>query len=164
MWQKDGFANPRDSVVDSLKQLQEFLEKIPACFSKLDDEARLVPLGPGKWSRQQILGHLVDSALNNLQRLTEAAFLPQPYQIRPYRQEDLVLVNGYQELPPGYLVDLWTALNRQLLWVVRRQLPDLQGIAVANPYEAGGLRDLAWVFCDYVAHLEHHWKQLHFSC
>jgi ribosome biogenesis SPOUT family RNA methylase Rps3 len=35
-------------------------------------------LNPKKWSKKQILGHLVDSGINNLQRFTEIQFEEKP--------------------------------------------------------------------------------------
>src|SRR5262249_26546499 len=38
----------------------------------LGEEFVNAPLGPGKWSRKQVLGHLIDSASNNHRRFVEA--------------------------------------------------------------------------------------------
>mgnify|MGYP003521561386 CR=1 FL=1 len=49
-------------------RLQKILEEIPAqlyIFSEAD--AALKP-APGKWSKKEVLGHLIDSASNNHQR------------------------------------------------------------------------------------------------
>ena len=50
---------------------------------------------PSKWSKKEILGHLVDSGVNNLQRFTEIQFHPKPYVLRNYNQDELVKINDY---------------------------------------------------------------------
>ena len=51
---------------------------------------------PEKWSKKEILGHLIDSAVNNLQRFTEIQFQDKPYPIQKYDQDQLVIANDYQ--------------------------------------------------------------------
>ena len=46
---------------------------IPA-LTAIADVASAVPRAPGKWSRKEILGHLIDSALNNHERFVRAQF------------------------------------------------------------------------------------------
>lgn len=113
---------------------------------------------PGKWSKLEIVGHLVDSALNNLKRFTEAQFSPLPYPIQPYSQNDLVRVNLYGQMPVSELMALWQALNRQILWVSQAIPAD----KLTNPvvFTNGQVQTLAWLITDYVAHLEHHLHQL----
>ena len=63
-------------------------------FEKLLDEnainfatirnAILEAKNPGKWSKKEILVHLVDSAIHNLVRFTEINYVEKPYQHRPY--------------------------------------------------------------------------------
>ena len=51
---------------------------------------------PEKWSKKEILGHLIDSGVNNLQRFTEIQFEDKPYRIKKYNQDGLVVANDYQ--------------------------------------------------------------------
>jgi hypothetical protein len=115
---------------------------------------------PGKWSRQEILGHLIDSAINNLKRFTEIQFLPQPYTVQSYQQEQLVFVNNYQRLPLEHLLNLWQALNRQILYVAQ-QIPQERLLFPVNPqYDNNEMKNLEWIITDYVAHMEHHFRQI----
>ncbi|NJN28609.1 MAG: DinB family protein [Cyclobacteriaceae bacterium] len=45
---------------------------------------------PGKWSKKEVLGHLIDSGINNLQRFTEIQYESKPYKVREYKQDELV--------------------------------------------------------------------------
>src|SRR5215211_2912506 len=99
-------------------RLAGHIANMPTKFTALPQEKRLLQPAPGKWSPQEILGHLIDSALNNLRRFTEIQFLPQPFTVIGYQQDNLVAVNHYQQLPAEHLMALWQQLNRQIIYVV----------------------------------------------
>jgi len=74
---------------------------------------------------------------------------------------ELVGINRYQEVPLPHLLALWESLNRQILFVIEGLSPGQLALAVLPGYADGATRTLAWVFCDYVAHLEHHLRQVY---
>ena len=113
---------------------------------------------PGKWSKQEILGHLIDSALNNLKRFTDAQYAPQPYQVLRYQQDDCVIINRYQQLPLEHLLQLWSLLNKQIFYVVSNIPADKLAYTIITP--AGESKTLEWLAIDYVEHMEHHLKQI----
>src|SRR5713226_3027185 len=49
-------------------ELERILETAGRRMLELDDRAAGAPTAPGKWSRKEIIGHLIDSAANNHQR------------------------------------------------------------------------------------------------
>lgn len=159
-WQNAGFFREEINVAIAMDQLGDHVKQMVARFEKFSNDELLNKSGPDKWSRQEILGHLVDSALNNLKRFTEIQFLPQPYTVLPYRQNELVEVNQYQNLPLDHLLDLWKALNRQIIHVVKNIPKEKLNYAVDPQYDNREMKSLGWIICDYVAHLEHHLKQL----
>ena len=160
MWEISGFAGDNTDVSPAMEKLQRHISELPALIKKYSSTDFLKPLAPGKWSRQQVLGHLVDSALNNLRRFTEIQFTSQPYTITPYNQDKLVEVNHYQDMQLDELIALWQAVNRQILWVVNKIPAKKLNNPVAPGYADGEMRTLEWVIVDYVAHLEHHLAQL----
>ena len=103
---------------------------------------------------------MIDSAINNLKRFTEIQFLPQPYSIIAYKQNELVIVNDYQTLPLDHLLDLWQALNRQIVFIVRNIPAEKLNYPVDLQYENKELETLGWIICDYVAHMDHHFRQI----
>ncbi len=113
---------------------------------------------PEKWSKLEIIGHLIDSAINNLQRFTEIQFEPRPYQIRRYNQDELVKANAYQEADSGKLIALWISLNIRILAIMKRQTDTTLAYPIILP--DGEPSDLRFLMTDYVDHLEHHVKQL----
>jgi len=65
---------------------------------------------PEKWSRVEILGHLVDSARNNTERLVRA-LSADSLEWPSYRQNEQVSVQRYHESPAAQTLALWVALK-----------------------------------------------------
>ncbi|WP_276500940.1 DinB family protein [Terrimonas pollutisoli] len=159
-WQTDGFFAEETNIGEAMNRLSHHIEGMESIYATFSPEQLLQKPAPGKWSKQEILGHLVDSAINNLKRFTEIQFLPQPYQVVSYRQNELVAVNAYQQLPLQHLLELWKALNQQIIYVVQNIPAEKLNYAVDPQYDNKELKTLGWIICDYVAHLEHHLAQI----
>ena len=120
------------------------------------------PAREGRWSRQEIVGHLIDSGLNNHQRFVRAQ-IPAHLDhgalvIDGYAQDDWVRVGGYASRHASELVALWAALNHQILHVVRNVNP---GSLQTNIVIGGGAPvTLEAVMVDYVGHVKHHLAQI----
>ncbi|MEM9936226.1 MAG: DinB family protein [Bacteroidota bacterium] len=121
---------------------------------------------PEKWSKKQMLGHLVDSAANNHQRFVRIQH--QDQLIFPgYEQAKWVEQQQYQEADWEMLVEFWTLYNLHLGRVISL-IPDelfykvfepndhnLHSIAMRTVGRGEG-SNLAYFAYDYVSHLEHH--------
>lgn len=159
-WQDAGFFSEEINVAVAMDQLNDHVQQMTGRFEKFSKEELLYKPTPGKWSKLEILGHLIDSAINNLKRFTEIQFFPQPYKVVSYKQNELVEVNQYQYLPLAHLLDLWKALNQQIIYVVKNIPKEKLEYSVDPQYDNKEMKSLSWIICDYVAHLEHHLKQL----
>ena len=157
--QKEYIQDTVDTNI-AMHQLEKYIESFPIKLKQLSSIELLNKPAPGKWSKKEILGHLIDSAINNLKRFTEIQFSAQPYSVIAYRQDELVILNDYQNLPLDHLLDLWQALNRQIVFVVRNIAPDKLNYPVDPQYENKEIKTLGWIICDYVAHMAHHFKQI----
>ncbi len=144
---------------DTLDRFRSVLERATGKLARISEEEGTAPLAPGKWSRKQILGHLIDSAANNHQRFVRAQ-LESPLHFPGYAQEEWVETQNYQEETWGYLVGCWAGYNRHLLHVLLQIPPGkLKHICVIGGSDPVTLEFLAK---DYVRHLEHHLAQI--SC
>jgi len=111
----------------------------------------------GKWSKKEIIGHLIDSASNNHQRFVRGQENP-PIAQPGYTQNFWVDRQGYQTEPWKTLVALWTTYNTHLVHVIAR-IPDEcsnNSLTIGNNQPVT-LRFLAE---DYVHHAEHHLEQI----
>ena len=66
---------------------------------------------PEKWSKKEIIGHLIDSGINNTKRFTAALIEKEPHRIRPMKQVELVKVNDYQNAEIEELLALLISIN-----------------------------------------------------
>jgi DinB family protein len=142
---------------ETLRRLDETLRLYYPRLAAIGEDASLERPAGMKWSRKEILGHLVDSASNNHQRFvrsqlaTETAF-------PPYDQESWISVQGYGERPWGEIVLLWRSYNLHLLHVMSRVPSGKLGhLCVVQEDEPTTLGDH---MTDYVEHLVHHLDQI----
>jgi hypothetical protein len=140
-------------------ELKHWLGEVPRRVSTFSEPEMMYKPHPTRWSKQEILGHLVDSALHNWQRFAKVQFAPQPFRYEPYSQDSLVLVNRYQQLPAAEILALWEALNRQIIRVLEN-VSEAQLNLVAIHAGSGQTYTLLELAEDYVAHLKHHLQQI----
>lgn len=142
----------------ALLQLEKHIQEVPEQLTQLPPDTLLQKPAPNKWSKQEMLGHLIDSAINNLKRFIDAQYAPQPYTVPRYQQDDVVRLNGYQQQSIEHLLQLWRALNQQIVHVVGNiPAEQLSGTVVIPNGES---KTLEWLAIDYVEHMEHHLKQI----
>ena len=112
----------------------------------------------GKWSKIEILGHLIDSARYNLLRFTEISIEAQPYTIRTYSQAELVKVQNYQNASLDNLTLHWQMLNQQIFNLIESYDPSAAQWEIILP--DGRINNLFFLADDYVEHMEHHLRQI----
>ena len=115
--------------------------------------------GPDKWSKKEIIGHLIDSAQINLQRFIRCTY-EEKFKL-VYEQVEWVDVNHYQEADLGDLLSLWQLLNRQIIRVLQNYPPNRLQIECDSSKQAVGLHSVEWLAQDYVVHLKHHLNQVY---
>src|SRR4051794_27432292 len=71
---------------------------------------------PAKWSKKQIIGHLIDSAQVNLQRFIRCTY-EEDFKLT-YEQVEWVDAAHYQEANINELLGLWKLLNLQIARVL----------------------------------------------
>lgn len=109
---------------------------------------------PHKWSKQEILGHLIDSAQNNIRRFVVAQYEEKPF--IKYAQNNWVAAANYQNYDINDLLALWALLNKHICKLLKNMPPDIAG----RLCDTGELHTLQWLANDYNKHLLHHLRQL----
>jgi hypothetical protein len=144
------------SYLEAAGDLRRLVAACEPSFMAIPEDVAGHPRGPDKWSRKQILGHLIDSAANNHHRFIRLQAQPELH-FPGYQQNDWVRLNHYAARPWRELVTLWAAYNRHLAEVIEQIAPETLG----HVWEwEEGRYTLEFVATDYVAHLRHHVEQI----
>ncbi|TDO71196.1 DinB family protein [Flavobacterium chryseum] len=142
---------------DAIFKFEKLLNENVNYFPTLNTEVLEAKI-PGKWSKKEILGHLIDSAIHNLVRFTEINYVEKPYQHRPYSQMDLVNLNQYQTMDIVELTTLLFSLNKQIVRIMKSVDEGVLNYKIVLSDQS--VVDLKFLMTDYVEHLEHHINQL----
>lgn len=139
------------------RELQQTVAQAAEKLLLFSDEEAGVKQAPGKWSRKEILGHLIDSATNNYARFVrgqQAEYVELP----AYNQDFWVAARRYQQEDWKTLVQLWKGLNRHIA-AIFPLIPEeaLGHICVIGP---GAPVTLQYIAEDYLRHLQHHLDQI----
>lgn len=141
---------------DVAEAIRAEVDRAAAAFRHWKDDEVSASAGGGKWSRKEILGHLIDSAANNHQRVVRGQL--SDALVFGYDQVAWVEANGYRRRAWSDLVDLWIALNRHLAGAVELvPTGKLATLCAAGQEEP---KPLEWWLRDYVRHLKHHIEQI----
>ena len=147
-------------LVESQAQLRDQLALLTDFWHTCSEPELTERPAPGRWCRKEILGHLVDSAVNNHRRIVGASLAPSPHRLRPYDQEAWVRAANYRSYPSAELLTLWTSLNNLILHLIDRLPAQLLGHEYLTLN--GNPTTLHWLISDYALHLEHHvWQIIH---
>ena len=123
---------------------------------------------PEKWSKKEILGHLIDSAYNNHQRFLRAGTQGSLI-FRGYDQVNWVKQNKYQQREKEEVLATWIQVNKHLAFLIegipeeklhRETVEHNFHQICSNLREEGEPCNLAYLIWDYLYHLEHHLTQI----
>ena len=76
------------------QELQQIITEFTSRISAIPEKEFKAKPDPKKWSKQEVLGHLIDSAQNNLRRFIVGQYAASPPHI-VYDQDFWVLANDY---------------------------------------------------------------------
>lgn len=134
--------------------LQQIIEESLVQFKRIDEETWYKKNLPGKWSKKEILGHLCDSAMNNIRRFVVSQY--EENNLIIYRQDDWVALQDYQSADVKDVIALWKLLNEQIVRIINK-IPNNKLNNTCNTPEP---QTIEWLVEDYIVHLKHHLDQI----
>lgn len=150
------------------EKISEILTIAASQINKIDEATMSLKPVRDKWSKREILGHLVDSAYNNHQRFINAN--TQDHLIfEGYDQDEWVIRNGYQNRTTLEVVDLWLASNFHLSCMIKELPGTLLNRKTTQHHfhkmcmqliPEGEPSSLSYLIWDYIYHMEYHLKQI----
>ena len=132
------------------QQLESLIDQYKTSLLSIPEDSLTPKPSPTKWSRKEIIGHLIDSAQSNIRRFVVAQYEDTPYIV--YNQDRWVSIVNYQEWNTKDLIDLWYLLNRQIVMILKNTSDE---VAQRN-CQTQDLHTLEWLAIDYIKHLKHH--------
>src|SRR4051794_23277501 len=138
-------------------ELRGIVEGHVPMLDAIGDAEASRPREPGKWTRKEVLGHLIDSACNNQQKFVRT-MAGTGLDFPGYEQDHWIAASKYNSAAWTDLISLWHAYNIHLAHIIEHVEPALllHSINVGDH----GTFTLEWIMTDYVEHLKHHLLQI----
>lgn len=143
----------KDTILQLQRAIDDFMMSDPKSINWTYKSA------PDKWSKKEIIGHLIDSAQVNIQRFVRCTY-EENFKLT-YDQVEWVKAQRYQEANLQDLVALWELLNLQIIRVLQSYPPSRLKVQCYKIKTTESLYSVEWLAQDYVDHLNHHLKQIY---
>jgi DinB superfamily len=146
--------------ISTMKEIARNLEKTLMDFLHTDLLSKnwTYKAGPNKWSKKEIIGHLIDSAQINLQRFVRSTYT-ENFTLT-YDQVEWVDAQHYISADIEELLELWRLLNRQIIRVLENYPTHRLQIQSDTGKTAVCFHTVEHLAQDYVHHLNHHLKSI----
>ena len=146
------------TMKNTAKELSKITDEFSIKINNIPDELFSAKPNPTKWSKKEVLGHLIDSASNNLRRFICGQYEETPKII--YQQDFWVTANNYQNIEKENVIQLWKLLNRQICEVLLTMSEQNGNLMCDTGRDKVQLHSIDWLAEDYVKHLKHHLNQI----
>ncbi|MDM5336323.1 DinB family protein [Fictibacillus enclensis] len=134
--------------------INHWIRELPQALGQMSEIETSHRPAPHKWSKKEIVGHLCDSAINNITRFIKMQYEEQPYVIQPYDQDQWVSEQHYQDQTLEEVLTLFIVLNQQIITILssvpKEKLSYLCNIG-SHQQET-----FEWLIKDYLEHMDHH--------
>lgn len=147
------------NMKETITELRSLIETYHRRFLEVDEDALSAKPRPEKWSRKEVIGHLVDSAHNNLRRFICGQY-EEPANAIAYDPDFWVKSNNYQALDTRSLIQLWKMMNEQICHVLAAMPEEAHARTCKTSSKGVELHELSWLANDYIKHLKHHLNQV----
>ncbi|MDO8609204.1 MAG: DinB family protein [bacterium] len=140
----------------AIKRLEYLCDTIPQLLTRIGETDFSLKPSNDKWSKKEIIGHLIDSAANNHQRFVRGQFEQVP--LISYDQNKWNKFSFHQQIEGQQIINFWTIYNKHLVEIIRR----ITNENLQRECKNGDNKHLTLDFLinDYVEHLEHHLRQV----
>ncbi len=144
------------AVRRAIDNMRSLIAVVPGRLYAITSEQAAAKRAPDSWSQKEELGHLIDSAANNHQRITRGQM--EGGLVMPgYDGDRWVALHGYQNRGWRELIELWRAGNLQLLSAAE-SAPDASW---SNSLTVDGdEQTVGCVMVDYVRHMAEHLRHI----
>ncbi len=139
---------------NTIQQLEDIITSYSPQLKALDETAFAFKPSPLKWSGKELIGHLIDSAQNNIRRFVVVQYEERPHIV--YAQDNWVAATDYQDYPVSDLIDAWILLNKHMV----RILKNMPAEQMQREVLTQELHTVEWLAQDYNKHLLHHLHQV----
>jgi hypothetical protein len=139
-------------------QLQDLVNEYSEKFKCFSEEELVYKINARRWSKKEIIGHLIDSAQNNIQRFVRAQYEIKPHIV--YNQDVWVISQNYQHYNTSQLIQLWQLLNLHICIILKAMPAEVYERVSNTGKEQEELHTISFLAEDYVSHLIHHLKQM----
>lgn len=148
---------------DVIKEIEQIIEKEELFLNGLDGETISTRLNSQNRSIKQIVGHMIDSASNNLHRVVHLHYGANPLVFPNYatngNNDRWIGIQHFQEEDWQTLVQLWKYSNLHFVHVIKHvDAQKLNNKWIAGEGEEVSLQDM---IRDYPRHLELHMSEVH---
>jgi DinB superfamily len=148
------FAGKPSIMQSTAFELEAIVDQHTAALHAMLKEKLAYKPSPSKWSKKEILGHMIDSAQNNIRRVVVAQYEESPAIV--YKQDNWVVISNYQNYDTTDLINIWHLLNKHLAVILKNTSAEM----MQHKCQTESLHTLEWIAQDYVKHLRHHLHQV----
>ncbi len=139
-------------------ELQEIVDTFSMKITAININEFNAKPNPYKWTKKEVLGHLIDSAHNNLRRFVVGQYEHEPNIV--YDQDFWVRANDYQHMSDADIIALWQLLNKRIIAVLNKMPVENYDRMCNTGKTSPTMHTVQWLAADYVKHLKHHLNQI----
>jgi hypothetical protein len=134
------------------------IEKYYPILKEMDDVLFSFKSNPEKWNKKEELGHLIDSAQNNIQRFIRVQYEENVHVM--YNPDNWVDMNDYQNREKKDVIELWYLLNKQIISILEKMSSEEYEKLMSFIKDASVKNTTLFIAEDYVKHMTHHLENI----
>jgi hypothetical protein len=144
---------------NTINELNTIVKEFSTTMMEIPDSDFSTKPQQKKWSKKEIVGHLIDSGQNNLRRFICGQYESIPPKI-VYDQDFWVAANNYQQYDQKDIIELWKLTNTQISSILAGMPETNYKKTARSTKDTDEEKTLEWLAADYVKHMKHHLNQI----